>query len=138
MNFNISNHPTLTGITRTTTLTSMSVDLSSKVLVLGIKINHFLEGIHIPELVKDITSTAGNDLQVPTGEPAPESTTGYTTNDLGETIIETIEYPVPTMGEFDYWMLLCTMHYPLDAMLQGGIAKIDASGLLNEKCNYSS
>jgi len=136
MDFNISNHPTLTGITRTASLSTMSVDILTKTLILTVKINHFLDGIQIPELVKDIVLTGANDLQVPTGEPAPEPTTGYTTNDLGETIVETIIYPAPTMGEFDYWLLMCANHYPLDAMLGAGITKSDKSGLLNGKCNY--
>jgi len=137
MDFNISNHPTLTGITRTVSLIAMSVDTVNKTVVLNLKVNHFLDGIHIPELVKDIVSTADNNLQIAVG-PAPDPSTYETVNELGETVIETITYPAPTVGEFDYWMMAYDAHTPLDSMLAGGIANIDANGLINSKCNYSS
>ena len=105
-------------------------------MLLNLKINHFLDGIHIPELVKDITNTANNDLQVVVG-PAPEDTLNTYTNELGELVTETISYPAPTVGEFDYWMMAYDNHTPLDMMLQGGVNAIDNSGLLNTKCNYS-
>jgi hypothetical protein len=137
MDFTISNHPTLTGITRTVSLIAMSVDTVNKTVVLNLKINHFLDGIHIKELVKDIVSTADNNLLIVIGAP-PEPTTGYTTNELGETVIETITHPAPTVGEFDYWMVAYENHTPLDAMLQGGITNIDNNGLINSKANYSA
>lgn len=137
MDFTISNHPTLTSITRTATLTSMSVDTAAKTVVLNLKINHFLDGIHIPELVKDIISMADNSLQIVVGA-IPEPRIVETINELGEIITETIQDPAPTVGEFDYWMMAYDAHTPLDMMLQGGIINIDNNGLINAKANYSA
>ena len=117
MDFNISNHPILTSITRTASLTGMSVDVINKNVVLNLKINHFLDGVHVKELVKDIVSIADNNLQLP---------------------VPTDDNPNATIGEFDYWMIAFNNHTPLDAMLSGGIANIDANGLINSKCNYGA
>lgn len=115
MNFNISNHPILTGITRTASLTLMEIDVQNKRLELKLKINHYLDNIHIPELVKDIVSIADNNLQLP---------------------FPTEENPDATIGEFDYWMYAYENHTPLSTMLQNGITNIDNNGLINLKCNY--
>jgi hypothetical protein len=124
MDFKISNHPIHTAVTRTASLTSMSVDTAQNQVVLKLKINHFLKENHIPEMVKDIISVADNSLQIVVG-PVPEVT-------------EENPNPVaPTVGEFDYWMLAYEGGMPLKQMLAGGIANIDSNGLINNKCNYS-
>lgn len=124
MDFTISNHPIHTAVTRTASLTSMSVDTAQSKVVLHLKINHFLGENHIPEMVKDIISVADNTLQIVVG-PIPEAT-------------EQDPNPVaPTVGEFDYWMMAYEAGTPLNQMLQGGIANIDTNGLINNKCNYT-
>lgn len=115
MDFNITNHPLHTSVTRTASLTSMEVNVPEQKVKLNLKINHYLDGNHIPEMVKDIMSIADNILRLP--NPM----------DGGETMI----------GEFDYWMLAYEGGTPLNQMLAGGIANIDANGLINAKCNYS-
>ncbi len=139
MDFTLSNHPTLPAITRTATLKNMDAAIDEKKVVLKLKINHFLEGVHIPELVKDIITTADNTEQVPTGEPAPEPYVIQVEDpeNPGQIIDQTVTPEAPTMGEFDYWLMSCDASAPLNAMLAGGIANMDAKGVINRKCNYT-
>jgi hypothetical protein len=124
MNFDITNHPLHTSVTRTASLTSMEVIVPEQKVKLNLKINHYLDGNHIPEMVKDIMSVADNTLQIAIGV-APEPTE------------ENPNPTAPTVGEFDYWMMAYEAGTPLNQMLAGGIANIDANGLINAKCNYS-
>lgn len=116
MDFTISNHPTLSTVTRTASLQSMSVDNEKKQVTLSLNIRHYLDGIEIPELNKRIESIGDNSVQKP---------------------FPTEENPENTIGEYDYWMLAYEANTPLNQMLAVGIQGIDESGLVNSKCNYA-
>ena len=125
MDFTIStNHPQFPLITRTATLTNMALNTMTKELVLSLKINHFLDGVEIPEMVKSITSTADNSFLVVVGA-APEP---YT-NELGELITP----EAPMVGEYDYWFAAYSSGASLKQMLEGGIANLVNNGSLDAK-----
>lgn len=113
MDFSISNHPYTPSITRTVSLSSMIINIAGKTITLGLIVEHYLDGVKVPELTKTILSVANNNHT-------------FTHPTAGE------------IGEFDYWMLLYEAGTPLSAMLAGGIANIDALGVINNKCQYQN
>ena len=113
MDFKISNHPYAPTITREAKLTGMSIDILNSKLVLNLLIKHYVDGVYIPEMDKVLDSIANNNHTFP--HP----------------------YGQGEIGEFDYWMFLYNNNLPLSQMLSNGISNIDATGLINRKCEYS-
>lgn len=115
MTFDISNHPILSAITRTADVTGINVNAQDKEITIFLKIQHYLNGIIIPELVKDIALPANNTMQIPF--PTPEN-------------------PENTIGEYDYWDYATENGTPLKFMIETGVAETDLNGRINAKCNY--
>lgn len=113
MDFKISNHPYAPTIKREVKLTGMSIDILNCKLVLNLLVKHYVDDVYLPEMDKVLDSIANNNHTFP--HP----------------------YGIGEIGEFDYWMFLYNNNLPLSTMLSNGVANIDATGLINRKCEYA-
>jgi len=142
MHFTISNHPTLSAVTRTADLTTLAINTATKQVETTWKINHFLEGVAIPELTKDITMVVDTELLFildKDGNPsvyAPAPPVEPKFDEKGILIpAEPVVVP-ETISEYDYWMLMYGSGMPLSDMLDAGIKSTDSRGLIDSKCRY--
>lgn len=117
--FNISNHPILSDITRKAILFNSHIDAQEGKITLELIIEHYLNDILIPEMNKLITGVGSNANQYPTGQLDPE----------GNPIM---------IGEWDYWKMQFQANVGIAKVYMSGVGAMDASGVINTKCNYQS
>lgn len=143
MHFTISNHPNLPSVERTADLTTLAINTATKQVETTWKINHFLNGVEIKELVKDIKMVADTELLfvldekgVPSIYEAPAPVEPQF-DEKGILIPQEPVVPPQTITEYDYWIMMYDAGTPFNVMLQAGIDSTDARGLVNTKCAYS-
>lgn len=109
---NISNHPVHNTITRTATLLAINLDYKTKLIYTNLGISHYLDGVSLPQLDKEITLLSDNTIQVPTG----------------------IEEE--TKGDYDIFVERGDNGDSYKTIVIDGINMVDMIGKINQKMSY--
>ena len=106
--FDISNHPSIDGITRKAVVTYQDYNPAKTVINLILTIKHYVDGKEVADYGKTVPIECDNSV------------------------------PSPTQGKmmFDYFAEKAEAGSKYSAILAEAVGICDAAGLINAKCNY--
>jgi hypothetical protein len=112
--FSISNHPSISSITRDVVLEQQTADYQHSILTIHLLVRHYVSSSHIPELDKRIYTFVDNKgiiIDPNTGDQVPDF-------------------------DFIIGMLQTGMTY--EQVIGSAVTMADLNGTINTKCNYSN
>ncbi len=110
LQFNISNHPVITSLTRKVEVTELNYDKSKTQIMIEIRVDHFQGEVEIGDFKKNFPLIANNSKMV---------------------LIDGEEVP-----DFNYLVQAIQSDVPIKSLIGGIIEQRDLDGTINAHCKY--